>query len=109
MPRILSSNREIQYLFMAGPRHVWIIPAQATTTELSSYGVRTIDVVADEYLFVPGFEYQSAYGPGDVAEVLHQIPKGFAGEPSPLDPSRADASAWLDRLPVIREFRRKVL
>lgn len=107
--RILSSNREIQYLFMAGPRHVWIIPAQATTTELSSYGVRTIDVAADEDLFVPGFEYQTAYGPGDVADVLHQIPKGFAGEPNPLDPSRADASAWLDRLPVIQEFRRKVL
>ncbi len=107
--RILSTNREIQYLFMAGPRHVWIIPAQATTTELSSYGVRTVSVVADEDLYVPGFEYHSAYGPSDIASVLHQIPKGFAGAPNGFDPSRADASAWLDRLPVIREFRRKVL
>src|SRR4029453_14280847 len=33
--RILSRNRLVQYLFMAGPRHVWIIPPQATTIELS--------------------------------------------------------------------------
>ena len=32
--RILSRNRRVQYLFMAGPRHVWIIPPQTTTTEL---------------------------------------------------------------------------
>ena len=103
--RILSRNRRIQYLFMAGPRHVWIIPPQTTTTELSSYGVRTVDVPADEDLFVPGFEYHFMDG-----DHLHtQIPKGFAGAPSELDPDRADASAWLDRIPVIREFRRKIL
>ena len=107
--RILSKNREVQYLFMAGSKHVWIIPAQATTTELSSYGVRTIDVDADEDLFIPGFEYQEGYGPQDVRSVLHQIPEGFAGAANELDPSRADASRWLDRLPVIREFRRLVL
>ena len=107
--RILSTNREIQYLFIAGPRHAWIIPAQATTTELSSYGVRTVSVVADEDLFVPGFEYHSAYGSSDIASVLHQIPKGFAGAANAIDPSRSDASAWLDRLPIIQEFRRKVL
>ena len=32
--RILSSNQRIQYLFIAGPRVVWIIPPQATTTEI---------------------------------------------------------------------------
>ena len=102
--RILSRNRRIQYVFMAGRRHVWIIPPQATTTELSSYGVRTVDVEADEDLFVPGFEYHFMDG-----DHLHsQIPKGFAGAPSDEDPHRADASAWLDRLPVVREFRRKV-
>ncbi len=106
--RILSTNRRVQYLFMAGPRHVWIIPAQATTTELSSYGVRTIDVVADDDLFVPGFEYHSS-GDGDPDAALDQIPEGYAGEPSAHDPSRADASPWLDLLPVVREFRRKVL
>ena len=42
--RILSRNRRIQYLFMAAPRQVWIVPPQATTTRLSSYGVRTVDV-----------------------------------------------------------------
>jgi len=103
--RILSRNGRIQYLFMAGPRHAWIIPPQAITTELSSYGLRTVDVAADEDLFVPGFEYHFMDG-----DHLHsQIPAGFAGAPSEVDPHRADASAWLDRLPVIREFRRRVL
>jgi len=103
--RILSRNRRIQYLFMAGPQHVWIVPPQATTTELSSYGVRTIDVAADEDLFVPGYEYHFMDG-----DRLHsQIPEGFAGAPSEVDPHRADASAWLERLPVVREFRRRVL
>jgi len=103
--RILSRNGCIQYLFMAGPRHAWIIPPQATSTELSSYGLRTVDVVADEDLFVPGFEYHFMDG-----DRLHtQIPEGFAGAPSEIDPHRADASAWLDRLPVIREFRRRML
>ena len=101
--RILSRNRLVQYLFMAGPRHVWIIPPQATTTELSSFGVRTIDVAVDDDLCVPGWEYHG--GPDD----LDQIPRGYAGEPNPRDPSRADASPWLDALPVIRAFRRNVL
>lgn len=103
--RILSCNRRIQYLFMAGPRHAWIVPPQAITTELSSYGLRTVEVAADEDLFVPGFEYHFMEG-----DDLHtQIPEGFAGAPSEVDPHRADASAWLERLPVIREFRRRML
>ena len=101
--RILSRNRLVQYLFMAGPRHVWIIPPQATTTELSSFGVRTIDVAIDDDLCVPGWEYHGG------ADDLDQIPRGYAGERNPRDPSRADASPWLDRLPVIRAFRRAVL
>ena len=36
-----------------------------------------------------------------------QIPPGFAGAASEVDPARADASPWLERLPVIREFRRR--
>ncbi len=103
--RILSRNRLIQYLFMAGPQHVWIIPPQATTTELSSFGVRTIDVAIDDDLCVPGFEYNT----GDDLPGFEQIPRGYAGPPHPRDPSRADASPWLDRLPVIRAFRRAVL
>ena len=101
--RILSHNREIQFLFLAAPRHVWVIPPQATTTELSSFGVRTIDVAVDGDLCVPGWEYHG--GPDD----LDQIPHGFAGEVHPRDPSRSDASPWLERLPVIRAFRRTVL
>ncbi len=107
--RILSRNRLIQYQFMASPRHVWIIPPQALTTELSTYGVRTIDVHADEDLFVPGFEYHFFDDSEDPPELVSQIPKGFAGAPSKIDPSRCDASRWLDPIPVIRDFRGKVL
>jgi hypothetical protein len=107
--RILSRNRKVQYLFIAGPKHVWIIPPQATTTELSTYGVRTIDVVADEDLFVPGYEYHYFDETADESEHFSQIPEGFAGELSEHENDRADASAWLDPIPVIREFRRQVL
>ncbi len=102
--RILSKNRKIQYQFVAGPHHVWIIPAQTLTTELSSYGVRTVDVIADEDVFVPGYEYHYL----DHGALYSQIPKGFAGPASEVDPTRADASPWLERLPVIREFRRRI-
>jgi hypothetical protein len=105
--RILSENRRIQYLFMAGPRQVWIIPPQATTTELSSYGVRTVDVAADDELSVPGWEYHGGADEGLAG--VDQIPAGYAGERNPKDPSRCDASPWLERLPVIRAFRREVL
>jgi hypothetical protein len=106
--RILSQNRRIQYQFVAGPRHVWIIPPQALTTELSSYGVRTIDVEADEDLFVPGYEYHFVDETVSPPRLHSQIPEGFAGAASRVDPSRADASAWLEGLPVIREFRRRL-
>jgi hypothetical protein len=107
--RILSRNRQIQYLFIAGPRHVWIVPPQATTTELSSFGVRTIDVHADDDLFVPGFEYHYMDEELDPPALYSQIPKGFAGGPCLHDEHKADASPWLDRLPVVRAFRRQVL
>jgi hypothetical protein len=107
--RILSRNKLIQYLFFAGPKHVWIIPPQATTTQIMSYGVRTIDVKAAEELCVPGFEYHYIDDSEDPPELVTQIPPGFVGEPSEVDDSRSDASAWLDKLPVIKEFRRTVL
>ena len=107
--RILSKNRKVQYLFIAGPKHVWIIPPQATTTELSSYGVRTVDVVADEDLFVPGYEYHFYDEAADESEHFSQIPEGFAGVLSEHVNDRADVSAWLDAIPFLREFRRKVL
>lgn len=102
--RILSKNGKIQYQFVAGPHHVWIIPAQSLSTELSSYGVRTIDVIADEDVFVPGYEYHYR----EHGELYTQIPLGYAGPASEVDPTRADASPWLERLPVIREFRRRI-
>lgn len=110
--RILSTNRKIQYGFIAGPQHVWIIPPQATTTELSSYGVRTIDVIADDDLFIPGYEYHYVDEPesdDDDPISYSQIPEGFAGRECEHDDQKADASPWLDQIPVIREFRRKVL
>jgi hypothetical protein len=107
--RILSRNQKIQYLFIAGPRVVWIIPPQATTIEIMSFGVRTIDVAVDEALCIPGFEYHFIDESEDPPVLFSQIPEGFVGESSPFDPSRSDASPWLDRLPLIREFRRRVL
>jgi hypothetical protein len=107
--RILSKNRRIQYLFFAGPRNVWIIPPQTTAANLTSYGVRAIDVIADEGLCIPGYEYHFLDHSENPPVLVSQIPEGFAGAPNPLDSSRADASRWLDRLPVIQEFRRKIL
>ncbi len=107
--RILSRNRKIQYMFMAGPKQTWIIPPQTLTTELTTYGVRTVDVVADEDLFVPGYEYHYFAETADESEHFSQIPPGFAGPQSEHQDDRADASAWLDRIPIIREFNRKVL
>ncbi len=107
--RILSTNRKLQYLFMAGPKHVWIIPPQALTTQLSSYGVRTIDVVADDHLCIPAFEYHLEGEDDGASPLIDQIPPGFAGAVSEHDPSRSDSSAWIDRIPVVREFRRKLL
>jgi hypothetical protein len=106
--RILSKNHEIQYLFFAAPQRVWIIPPQTTAAHLTSYGVRAIDVIADEDLCVPGYEYHFLDTSRKPPQLVSQIPEGFAGAPNPFDPSRADASRWLDRLPVIREFRRKI-
>jgi hypothetical protein len=107
--RVLSRNREIQYLFFAGPRQVWLAPPQATTTELSSYGVRTIDVEAPEELSIPGYEYHYVDEAEDPPRLVSQIPAGFVGAQSDVDDARADASPWLERLPVVREFRRKLL
>lgn len=107
--RILSKNRQIQYLFIAGPKQIWIIPPQALTTELSTFGLRLVDVVADEDLFIPGYEYHYVDQDADPPALYTQIPKGYAGGPCKDDPNKADASPWLEALPVIKEFRRKVL
>ncbi len=74
-----------------------------------SYGVRTIDVMADEDVFIPGYEYHFVDDTENPPVLVSQIPQGFVGEASEFDPSRADASPWLDRLPVVQEFRSRVL
>ena len=107
--RILSRNRRIQYLFFAGRRQAWLVPPQTLTTRLSPYGLRTIDVAVDEDLCVPGWEYHFLDESEDPPRWVSQIPEGYAGRPNPDEPSRCDASPWLDRLPVIREFRRRLL
>lgn len=108
--RVLSSNGLVQYLLVGARRHAWINPPQALTRELTSYGVRALHVPADDRVFLPGYEYHYLVADGDGPPELHsQIPAGFAGRPSAVDPGRADASPWIERLPVIREFRRRVL
>lgn len=107
--RIVARNRLVQYLFFASPRQVWIGHPQATTTELSSYGVRTIDVIGDDDAFMPGYEYHFHDESQHPPVLLSQIPAGFVGAAHPSDPARASASPWLERMPVVREFRRKLL
>ena len=108
--RVLSQNKRIQYLFFAGPENAWIVPPQATTTELSSFGVRTIDVTVDENLCVPGYEYHYCIDPSaDPPELFSQIPAGFVGRINTHDQDRADASPWIEQMPVMREFRRRLL
>ncbi len=107
--RFLSMNRKIQYQFIAGPRIVWIIPPQPLTTEIMSYGIRTLDVNVAEDLCVPGYEYHYYDETEDPPRLHSQIPEGYAGPPSPVDPARSDASPWIDKLPVVERFRKQVL
>lgn len=107
--RVLSKTKRIQYLFFKGPENAWIVPPQAMTTELSSFGVRTIDVRIDDNLCVPGYEYHYCVDETvDPPEMHSQIPAGFVGHVNSHDPARSDASPWLEQMPVIREFRRRL-
>ncbi len=101
--RIASGNRLIQYLFVAGPHHVWLVNPQPFTVELSSYGLRTVDAIVDDDLLMPGYEFFDNARSGDLDD---HIPAGFAGDVCPVDPDRADASPWNERMPIIRSFRR---
>lgn len=107
--RILSKNRQVQYFFFAGPRQAWLAPPQTLEPILGSYGTRLIAPHADDDLFVPGYEYHHVDADVDASEHFSQIPEGFAGRPSHISPDRADASAWLEALPVIQTFRQKLL
>ncbi len=107
--RIVSVNRQVQYMFFAAARQVWIIPPQATTTEIMSFGVRTVGVAIDDDLCVPGYEYHYLDDSVSPPALVSQIPVGYVGAPSVVDPARADASAWLNELPIVQTFRTKVL
>lgn len=107
--RVLSKNRRVQFQFVASPTHVWMNPPQTLTPEIMTYGVRTTHVSAVDEAFVPGYEFHYYDATVEPPELHSQIPEGFEGEPSPIDPTRWDASPWNDRLPMIAEFRRVVL
>ncbi len=107
--RFYSKNREIQYQYVASPTHVFVNHPQTLTTELMSYGTRTIDVIADDDAFLPGFEYHFMDESTEPPTLYSQIPKGFAGVVGVPDPERADASPWLERLPSVIDFRREVV
>ena len=74
-----------------------------------SYGVRTLDARVDDDLLLPGYEYHFMEDIEGEATLHTQIPPGFAGAASEFDNYRADTSPWLEKMSVIREFRRKVL
>ena len=101
--RICSKNKRIQYLFMRAPSQSWIIPPQPVALHLMSFGVHTVDANVDEKLCIPGYEYHFADEDEDNG-VFSQIPPGYAGDQSLIDPQRADASPWTHNMPVIREF-----
>ncbi len=107
--RVLSTNRRIQYAFMAAPEQVWLIPPQTLTLELSTFALRTVDVAIDEDVCVPGYEFHFTEDTEDGIALHSQIPPGFAGPHHPDDEDRADASAWIERLPIVRAFRSRVL
>ncbi|MEM8710137.1 MAG: hypothetical protein AAGG01_04235 [Planctomycetota bacterium] len=104
--RFLSENRRVQHQFVASPTHVWMNPPQTLTTELMSYGVRTTHVAAVDEAFIPGYEFHYWDATVDPPELHSQIPDGYVGDPSPVDPTRSDASPWNEKLPMIRGFRR---
>ena len=107
--RFLSVNREVQHLMFLAPRHAWMVPPQTLDRDLTSYAVRPVQPNFDEEAYVPGYEYHfEDESAGDDDPALHsQIPSGYVGPASDLDDSRADASAWLDEIPLLREFRQR--
>ena len=104
--RIRSVNGQVQYQFTESPTHLWINPPQSFMPQITTYGVRALHIPADEDIFIPGFEFHFMDESSDPPELFSQIPPGWAGAPSTVDPSRADASPWINELPVIRDFRR---
>ncbi|MEZ5552079.1 MAG: hypothetical protein R3E82_14375 [Pseudomonadales bacterium] len=107
--RIRSTNNLVQYQFVESPTHLWINPPQAFDPAITSYGVRALHIQADEDIFIPGFEFHFMDDREEPPELFSQIPAGWAGAQSTVDPFRADASPWINALPVIQEFRRRII
>lgn len=107
--RFVSTNREIQHLMFLAPEHMWMVPPQTLDRDLTSYAVRPVQPNFDEEAYVPGYEYhfEDEHSDGDDPQLHSQIPPGYVGPASDLDDSRADASAWLDEIPVLQELRRR--
>lgn len=107
--RFLSINGEVQHLMFLAPRHAWMVPPQTLDRDLTSYAVRPVQPNFDEEAYVPGYEYHFEDDlAGDDDPSLHsQIPPGYVGAASELDDSRADASAWLDEMPLLQDLRRR--
>jgi len=106
--RIASINRVVQYQFVSSPTHVFVNPPQTFMPQITTYGVRALHVLADDEVFLPGYEYHFLDEGADPPELYTQIPPGWAGPASSIDPNRADASRWIEALPVIAEFRRRM-
>ncbi|MGE0622013.1 MAG: hypothetical protein AB7I04_00325 [Pseudomonadales bacterium] len=106
--RIASANRVVQYQFVSSPTHVFVNPPQTFMPKITTYGVRALHVLADDEIFLPGYEYHFVDDSVDPPELFTQIPPGWAGPASSIDPFRADASPWIEALPVIAEFRRRM-
>lgn len=104
--RIASKNRKVQYLFIFGKTQAWIIPPQPLDNLLISYGVRAVDVEMDDNLCIPGYEFHYLEFDDEPDSLYSQIPKGFVGPASEADPDRASASPWIEKLSVMKNFRK---
>lgn len=103
--RIASQNRKVQYLFMHGPHQQWLIPPQSVRPEITRYGVRPVDALTPDDLCIPGYEYHYYEDDeNEQSELVSQIPAGFVGDASSIDPMRSDASPWNNQMPVMKKF-----
>ena len=82
---------------------------EGTTKGAVAAAAAAAEVEHAEDLCGPGYEYDFLAETVDPPLLHSQIPAGYVGRQSEVDPMRADAAPWLDKLPVIREFRRRGL
>ncbi|MCX5701739.1 MAG: methyltransferase domain-containing protein, partial [Candidatus Omnitrophica bacterium] len=107
--RMLSNNKQVQFVFNVDRENrVWIGAVQSVTPRFTRFGVRAdrIDIGAMEMENIEGVNR-----PVDIlmpaSEYDTQIPKGYIGNHKA--DRYYDASPFIDKIPVIKEFRQKVL